>query len=333
MKVLVTGGLGVNGAWLVRELLAAGHEPVSFDNREDLSLVADVADQFSRHVGDILDVDELTCLCKREQIECIAHLAAIIGAEEDPYTGFGVNAHGTVTVLEAARMAEVRRVVYTSSKAAYGPITGEHAHPTYKPITEDHPLTTWPAMPVYSASKVLSETAGRFFAEKYGFEFAALRFATIFGPGKKARHGPIGVLSTIVENAMLGQGTEIAAGGDERDDLIYVKDVARSIALAVDAPQLDSSAYNVGSGRLTSLEEFAAGVRREIADVAIVIGPGRNYMGLPDTYCVLDISRARAELMYEPAFDLDAALADYALTMRALGLVPEAERSRAGWSA
>lgn len=332
MKVLVTGGLGVNGAWLVRHLLAAGHEPISFDNREDLSLVADVAHEFARHIGDILDVDELTRLCKRERIECVAHLAAIIGAEEDPYAGFGVNAHGTVTVLEAARTAGVRRVVFTSSKAAYGPIAGEHAYPTYKPVSEDDPLATWPAMPVYSASKILSEEAGRFFADKYGFEFAALRFSTIFGPGKKARHGPIGVLSTIVENAMLGQGTEIAAGGDERDDLIYVKDVARSIGLAVDAPRLASSAYNVGSGRLTSLEEFAATVRREVGDVEIVVGPGRDYMGLADTYCLLDISRARAELRYEPAFDLDAALSDYALTVRGLGLVPEAERSRSGWS-
>lgn len=331
MKVLVTGGLGVNGAWLIRDLLASGHQPVSFDNREDVSLVADVADDFGRHVGSILDVDALTELCKREQIECIAHLAAIIGAEEDPYVGFGVNAHGTVTVLEAARCADVRRVVYTSSKAIYGRITGEYGYPTYRPLAEDHPLAVWPAMPVYSASKHLSEDAGRFFADKYGLEFAALRFSTIFGPGKKARHGPIGVLSQIVENAMLGQGTEIPFGGDERDDMVYVKDVARSIAMAVDAPRLRSGAFNVGSGRLTSLEAFARSVREEIADVEIVIGPGRNYLQLDDTYCLLDISRAREELGYEPAFDLDRALSDYAQTMRDLGLTPEAEKSRAAW--
>jgi UDP-glucose 4-epimerase len=331
MKVLVTGGLGVNGAWLIRDLLARGHQPVSFDNREDLSLVVDVARDFGRDVGSILDVDALTALCRREQIECIAHLAAIIGAEEDPYAGFAVNAHGTVTVLEAARRAGVRRVVFTSSKAAYGPMTGEYGYPEYRPVPEDHPLAVWPAMPVYSTAKIVSEEAGRFFAGKYGFEFAALRFSTIFGPGKKARHGPIGVLSTIVENAMLSQGTEIASGGDERDDLVYVKDVARSIVLAVDAPRLQSAAFNVGSGRLTTLGEFARSVKQEIADVAIVVGPGRNYMGLDDTYCLLDISRAREELGYEPAFDLGHALSDYAQTMRDLGLTAEVEKSRATW--
>jgi UDP-glucose 4-epimerase len=331
MKVLVTGGLGVNGAWLVRELVAGGHETISFDNRADLSLVADITGDFGRHVGNILDVQALTELCKREQVECVAHLAAIIGAEEDPYTGFAVNAHGTVTVLEAARLAGVRRVVYTSSKAIYGPITGEHGYPSYQPLSEDHPLTVWPAMPVYSSSKHLSEEAGRFFAGKYGLEFAALRFATIFGPGKKARHGPIGVLSTIVENALLGQGTEIPFGGDERDDMVYVKDVARSIALAVNAPRLQSSAFNVGSGRLTSLEQFATAVRQEIADVEIVVGSGRNYLQLDDTYCLLDISRAREELGYEPAFSLNRALADYGQTMGDLGLAPEAEKARPGW--
>lgn len=331
MKVLVTGGLGVNGAWVVRELLQAGHEPVSVDNREDLSLVHDVANEFAHHLGNVLEVDELSALCMRERIDCIAHLAAIVGADEDPYLGFSVNAQGTVAVLEAARRAGVRRVVFTSSKAVYGPIRGEYAYPTYQPLPEDHPRATFPAMWVYSASKLLSEEAGRLFGERYGLEFVALRFSTIFGAGKKARHGPIGVLSQIVENAMLGEGTTIPAGGDERDDMVYVKDVARGIVAAIATPALESWAFNIGSGRLASLEQFSRSVKQEIADVEISVGPGRNYLQLPDTYCLLDISRARTELGYEPTFNLDHAVRDYAETMRQLGQEPEFEPSIVAW--
>lgn len=331
MRVLVTGGLGVNGAWVMRELLQQGHQAISVDNRDDVSLVSDIVDDVTRQIADIRDLDQLTNLFLNERVECVAHLAAVIAAEENPYLGFGINAHGTVTVLEAARRAGVPRVVFTSSKAVYGSIEGEYGYPTYRPIAEDHPRAPFPPLPVYSASKLLSEDAGRFYRDRYGLEFAALRFATIFGPGKLARHGPIGVLSQVVENATLGKPTAVESGADERDDVVYVRDVAQAIVRACTAPRLDSWAYNVGSGRVVSLQDLAASVKRQINDVEITIGPGLDYMGLGKTYGRLDISRAQRELGYAPRFDLDAGVADYVATMERLGLRPEHRVARSTW--
>jgi UDP-glucose 4-epimerase len=330
MRILVTGGLGVNGAWVVRELLGRGHVPISLDAREELILVADVANEFQRETGDILDVTAVKDLLQRERIDAIAHLAIFAPPESDPYRGYLVNGQGTVAMLQASTEAAVQRFVYTSSKAVYGPLNGQWGYPTYKPVTEDHPLAVHPSIPVYSAAKRYSEEAGCAFADRYGLEFIALRFSTIYGPGKQARHGPMGVLSRIVENALCGSGTDVDTGADELDDLVYVRDVASSIAQACEVGRPSDRAFNIGSGRLSSVKDFAGAVQRELADVPIRVGPGLRYMGIPDTYCLMDIARAKEQLGYIPRFSLEAGIADYASAVRRLGLpiATTAEQSR-----
>jgi UDP-glucose 4-epimerase len=322
LKVLVTGGLGVNGAVLVRTLLAAGHQPVVVDRGADLSLLADVAAEFALHDIDVLDLDRLVSLLADERVEAIAHLAALIAAaEQDPYAGFTVNAHGTLVVLEAARRAGVGRFVFTSSKGAYGEIRPPHGHPDFEPLTEDHPRGVLRRFPVYSRCKIFSEDVGLHYRERFGTEFVALRFATIYGPGKQARHGGIGILSEIIENAAAGRGTEVAAGADAKDDLIYVRDVAAAALAALQAPTPVDWAFNVGSGRLSSLAEFTAAVQAEVAAVPIGLGPGWDYLGLGSTYALMDISRASVQLGFDPRFDLAAGVRDYAAALGA-GVAP-----------
>lgn len=311
-RVLVTGGLGVNGAWVVRELLERGDVPISLDAREDLALVADVAGEFERRTGDVTDVDAMAALLRDAAVDRIAHLAVVLPAERDPFLGYTVNAHGTAAVLEAARRQGVERVVLASSKAVFGTVTGEHGPPTYRPLAEDDlPFGVLPKMPVYSASKAFGEHVAAHYREAFGMSVLALRFSTIFGPGKQARHGGIGVLSQIVENAVAGAGTVVASGAEAHDDLVYVRDVARSLVAACRVEDPEHWTFHIGSGTLTALRDYCAIVRAEIAPVEIALQPGHDYLATGDIYPFMDIGRARRELGYEPAYTVRDGIADY----------------------
>lgn len=316
MRILVTGGIGVNGSWVTRKLLQRGHEPVVFENRADLSLVQDIAGQFPLVSGDVRDVDALVDACRTHRVECIVHLAALMppDSQANLLRGFEVNALGSVTVFEAARLAGVRRVVYSSSKSAYGAIPdGEHAHPHYRPVPETHPCDPVIA---YDIGKLAPEYMGRNYASDHGLEFTALRYGTIFGPGKLARHGEMSIFCAIVENAVDGRPTRIPLGGDQVDDLMYVDDAAEGTVLAALAPTLPHPVYNIASGVGTSLLDFGATVRSVLPSADIEIGPGLDYLGMGiNFYSVSDISRAGRELGYAPRFTLREGIEHYVSTL------------------
>lgn len=318
MRVLVTGGLGVNGAWVVRELLDSGHTPVAFDARDDTALVADIADEFDRVKGDVTDLGALKSLLSGCSFDAVIHLAALLPAESDPYLGYRVNALGTVTVLEASRAEGVGRVVHASTKAVFGEVTGPYGPPELRALAEeDLPYNVIPSMPVYSASKIFSEHAVRQYRDAYDMSVLALRFATIYGPGKQARHGGIGVLSQIVENAVDGRGTAVTEGAEAQDDLVYVRDVARSLVSACAAAEPAHWTLNIGSGRLTSLADFCEVVRDEAGPVEISLGSGWDYLGTGPIYPFMDITRARAELGWEPRYSVRDGVRDYVASVRA----------------
>jgi len=321
MQILITGGLGVNGAWVTRKLVARGLRPVLYENRLDDSLVRDIAGSFEIVHGDINDIAALVRTLKEYKIQRIVHMAALMppGAQSDPLNGFRVNALGTVHVLEAARIVGVERVVFTSSRAAYGEIpAGVHSHPTYLPVTEDHPCN--PVI-VYDVCKVASEGMGHNYQRNYGLQFIALRFAAIYGPGKLARHGNVSIHSTMIEEPLRGAPVRIAKGGEQRDDMIYVDDVAEGVVLATLKDDPRYSVYNIASGQARTLGDFAAAVREVVPGADIEIGPGLDFfdMGV-NYYCAFDITRAREDLGFVPRFPFEEGVRDYVATMRRLGL-------------
>lgn len=182
---------------------------------------------------------------------------------------------------------------------------------------DDLPFSVVPRMPVYSASKIFSEQVAEHYRDAFKLPVLALRFATIFGPGKQARHGGIGVLSRIVEGAVAGEGTVVPAATDAHDDLVYVRDVARSLVAACLVPTPRNWTFNIGSGQLTSLSDFCEIVREEVAPVDFVLEPGQDYLGTGPVYPFMDISRARAELGYEPAYSVREGIRDYVAILTA----------------
>lgn len=320
MKIVVTGGLGVNGAFVVRDLVAHGHDVFVFDSQTDQSLLGGAVDAIDLCNINILDHEGMESAIRKTEADAIIHLAAVIsGIQENPLLGFEVNARGTAHLLDIAHRLGVRRFVYASSRAVYGDIGGKHAHPDYVPVTEDHPLN---AGNVYDRTKLMGELMGQSYS-RLGLEFVALRFATIFGPGKLVRHGPMGILSRIIENGMLGVPLSIENGGDERDDIIYVGDVARACVAAVEHDALGFPAYNIASGRGITLAEFGEAAKAHLPALDLSVGPGLDFFGAGVRYAgVLDNARAKSDLGFEPAYGIGRGVAAYIQTMQELGLAP-----------
>lgn len=310
MRVLVTGGFGAIGSFVTRLFVERDDRVTVFDQRPDPRLVRDIADRVAVVTGDVLSLPALIEAFQRGRTEVIVHTAALMPApvRANPYQGTLVNVNGLLNVLEAARLTGVRRVVFASTRGVYAPAAGRFAHPTYEPITEDYPKDP---DSLYDASRFHGERLGRQYAETYGLEFAATRFAHTYGPGKLT-HGTLAVPCQIVEGAYRGVPVRIPRGGDQLDDLVYNRDAALGLVSAATAPNPASGVYSIGTGRASSLRDVEAAVRRHFPEADIEIGPGLDFKGLGrDSSTVYDISRARSEIGYEPRFTVEQGVDDY----------------------
>lgn len=304
MRVLCIGGLGVIGRAVADEHAAdPSWELVVADSRPDAGC---------EHVVDVRDGAAVSALMGATAPDVVVNLAALVSfpvIAADPTAAAEINLVGSLHVLEAARDHGVRRVVFGSSKAVYGNITGAHAHPTYLPVDED---TTLAPINPYDALKVAAEVTGRVFADQHGIDLVALRFGTIFGPGKTARHGYSALFSRFVEAAVAGARCHVEKGGDQGDDLMYVRDCARAIVAAARAEGDVGAPYNIASGRRTTVREYVAALREVVPGADVSIGDGLNYADEKVSYrSVLDIGRAGERLGYAPAYDLRDGIADY----------------------
>jgi UDP-glucose 4-epimerase len=319
MKVLITGGMGVNGAVAARLMVYDGLRPVLMDNRVDLTLIGDIKNQVDIVTGDVCDQTALEKVVDDFKVTHIAHLAALMpeGAEANPRLGVRVSLDGTINVLEVARAKGIKRVVYTSSKAVYGEIDGAQGPPSYKPVREDYRKIP---KDLYGSMKVGCEELGRYYRETYGIEFIALRFVTIYGPGKEARHGPLSFYGQLIEKAREGANWVIPEGGDQLNDAVYVGDVARSVYLALKAPTPLEWMFNIGTGKASTPNDFLNAVAKLFPNHKIELGPGPSKLGRSkQSYCVFDIAAAKRNIGYEPAYTVEQGVKDYVDTLDRLG--------------
>lgn len=321
-RTLVIGGTGVIGHFVTRQLVAAGERPVVMSPSGNTEFIADIVDSVEVVRGSIADTAAMETTLRAHGVTRIAHMGAMLhsAAEADPGFAAQIGVQGTANVLEAARRSGIKRVVFTSSKGVYGPVLGEYGHPTYRPLNED--LCPRPAS-VYGIMKLCSEQLGRWYRQRHGLEFAALRFASTVGPGKLRRHVGTNVHSTMIENAMLGRLTKVPAGGEAVTDTIYNDDAARGVVAALNAPTLRSDVFNIATGTGIRLPEFADAIRKIYPDAKIEIGPGTQYLRPDSTgHCVMDIARARDELGYVPDLDITGWINRYIDMMKRLRLEP-----------
>jgi UDP-glucose 4-epimerase len=277
MKILVTGGKGVLGRYLV-PVLRRHHEVVVTD-REEM---------------DVRDFEAVGSVIGAVGPDLVCHLAALCGAEpsrDNPPEFYAVNTQGTVHVLEACRRAGVRRFLFTSSLTVHG--SGEDPVDERSAFAPRHP---------YAASKVAAEFAVRDYSLHVGIQSVVVRPTLVVGEGSKERHA----IGDFVARSLRGEKIVLFGGGRHRRDFVHPEDVASALALAVqrlDDPRAGPhEVFNVSNGQAPSM--------RELADLEIrLVGCGRHTFG-PASNQSFSLytknERARHVLGFEPKVGTEA---------------------------
>jgi UDP-glucose 4-epimerase len=290
MRILVTGGAGFIGSNVVDGLLDDGQDVAVVDDlssgrRENLEAALRRGAVLLE--SDVSDAAAMQSLFESERPEGVLHLAAQVDVRRsvaDPAHDARVNVAGTAAVLEAARAAGARRVVFASTGGA---LYGEAAT---IPTPEDALLT--PLAP-YGAGKAAAETYMTLYERLHGLSTLSLRLANVYGP----RQDPLGEGGVIARfSAAAGEGRPVTVYGDGRQtrDFVYVGDVAAAFAAALRSDV--RGALNVGTGAETSVLELAAqlGVETRFA-------PAR--LGEVKRSC-LDCTKAGQALSWRPTVSL-----------------------------
>jgi len=296
---LVTGGAGFIGSHLVEALTAAGKPVRVFDNFST-GLRANLA--HIRPAPEIVDGDVANETAIRQAmagVKVAFHLGAVASVQksvEEPLESHRACATGTVAVLDAARRAGTRRVVFAASSSAYGIPQGEVQ-------SEDDALR--PLSP-YAAAKLASEFYAQAFAASYGLETVCLRFFNIFGPRQRADSPYSGVIALFVAAMKAGKQPTIFGDGLQTRDFTYVSNAVQAVVRAAETPGVSGRVYNVGTGRRVTLLDLADALNRLLGtSIAALHGPARP--GDVRHSCA-NIDRARKELGYEPLVSFEEGL-------------------------
>jgi dTDP-L-rhamnose 4-epimerase len=343
MKVLVTGGAGFIGSWLVAALLDDGHGVTVVDSlspqihgalpQPDVAWLREERGvEFVR--ADVRDMAALDAALAK--VDAVVHLAAETGTGQSMYQiahYYDVNQQATAALFEAiaTRHRHVRRVVLASSRSIYGEgaysldgrvvVPGSRsaarlAQGEFEPLgpqgealrligtPEDAPPS--PAS-IYAATKLANEQLGRICAEAYGITVAALRFQNVYGERQSLRNPYTGILSIFSNRMRQHLPINIFEDGLESRDFVHVSDVVRAIRLALAAELPPFTVANVGAGEPTSVIKVAETLKRLLGSRSELTVTGDFRVG-DIRHCYADLARVRSLLGFEPAIDLEAGL-------------------------
>ena len=269
--VLITGGAGFIGSHLTDALLAKGYavrilDDLSTGKRSNLALDNPRLELIEGDVADAALVTQAMLGC-----QAVAHLAAVASVQasvDDPVRTHQSNFIGTLNVCEAMRQAGVKRVLFASSAAVYGN-NGEG-----QSIDEDTPKA--PLTP-YASDKLASEYYLDFYRRQHGLEPAIFRFFNIFGPRQDPSSPYSGVISIFCARAQQGLPIMVFGDGEQTRDFMYVEDLVSLLLQAIEAPQLEVGAVNVGLNQSMTLKQMLAALEQVVGQLPpISYGPARS---------------------------------------------------------
>ena len=248
-------------------------------------------------VGSVADADAVAQAV--EGVDCVFHQAALASVPRSVAAPLDTNdacVTGTVTLLDAARKAGVRRVVYAGSSSAYGD------QPTSSKRETDLPAPLSP----YAAAKLAAEHYCHAFHATYGLETVTIRYFNVFGPRQDPKSEYSAVIPLFVTAMLAGKQPTIFGDGLQSRDFTYVDNVVHGNLLAADAPGVAGRAINVACGYQTNLLQLIAAIN---ASLGLKIEPVFKPARAGDVReSLADISLARRLLRYEPRVDFSTGL-------------------------
>jgi UDP-glucose 4-epimerase len=274
MKVLVTGGAGFVGAYVVQALLQAGHEPLIFDRVRPV--------QGSFFEGDLTCSQDIMEAASR--VEAICHLGAVGDvylALEDPAQAALINVVGTAQVMEAALKHKLHKVIYASTWEVYG-------HPLYQPIDEEHPCS--PDHP-YNITKYSGERLALSYDALKGVPAIALRLGTAYGLGMR----PNAVFSLFLRQAQMKHPITIQGDGHQARQFTHGSDIGRAFVAALESEH-HGSVYNIVARENIAIRQLAWMITEQLP-TQIIYTAARIGDVLP---ALISSARAEAELNWKP---------------------------------
>jgi nucleoside-diphosphate-sugar epimerase len=320
--VLVTGGAGFAGSYVVRELLDRGFRVVVYDvaeyRAESRFVIGDGADLVALERGSIDDWPRVLEVFVAHRPAAVVHAGGIMDAawlDDHPTIALGTNVGGTLNVLEACRiLGDVRRFVFFSTIAVVGRVL-------YEPVDVNHPLVTARDGPLgaYSAAKAAGEAFCFTYVQAHGLDVRIVRPSALYGFGM-SWFAP-NYVKNIVEPALEGVPVSLPTGGKVPRDYTHAADVASLVGAILDGPADADRVFWGATGRpLRTASDVGAIVRELVPGAQVEIGEAwtdvdRSELPIRGQYT---IENARMQLGWEPAFgELRDGIADYIHRYRA----------------
>ncbi len=286
MNILVTGATGFIGSHLCRELVQRGHYVLALSYSGRTGNVESLLPHqgFRLEMGNILDVEMIKDVIKKNRIKSVLHLAAQLPDDNsigNVFSYFDVNARGTLNILNAACHNDVERFIYASTMSVYA------EPPEYLPVDESHPVQPSTA---YGVSKL----AGELYCHLYSkaMNVVVLRYAGGYGRGERKSDA----VPTFINQALHNKPITIYGDGAQTSDFLYIGDAVQGTLLAWEKNK--PGVYNIGSGEEISVRELAKriiGLTKSKSRV-VLAGQGSER---PFRF-VLDITKAQKVLGYSP---------------------------------
>jgi len=256
-RALLIGGAGFVGSHIVDQLLEQPLEEIAiFDNfvRGSRRNLAAAARDKRVRIIDASVTDREALQKAMAGVDYVWHLAALWLGEcvHDPRAAVDVNVVGTFNVVEAAHLARVKKVVYSSSASVYGDAL-------FTPMTEEHPFNN---RTMYGATKIAGEQFFRAFNQQHALNYNGLRYMNIYGPRMDYKGTYVSVIMKVLDRIDAGQPPLIFGDGSQSYDFIHVEDVARANVLAMQAEASDEF-FNIGMGVKTTINELV----KELLDI------------------------------------------------------------------
>jgi len=296
VRFLVTGGAGFIGSNIVAALARSGEHVRAYDDLSTgrwalLERLLPSQGQVETITADIRDTAALSRAM--EGVEVVFHQAAdgsVPRSVDEPLRVDGVNIHGTVSVLEHARRAGVRRVLFAASSAAYG-------DDPRLPKRED--MEPMPLSP-YAVSKVAGELYLRVFASLYGVETLSLRYFNVFGPNQLPEGPYAAAIPRFTMAALTGRPATIYGDGEQTRDFCHIANVVQAnLAAASSSRAFRGEVINIAGGQVTTLNGVIAALSRLLGHPVAASHEAPRAGDIRHSYA--DISLASELLGYHPS--------------------------------